>query len=121
MALLHNMVLPWCSHGALITLPWRPSCEGFSSTLEWKFFSHMLVACPSHGAYMALHYGALHAIFFLNIKKEFFFPWCLHGTPYGRVSSTLEWKHFFPMALFHDMAHPWRPHGASYMEVLPLR
>ena len=28
---------------------------------------------------------------------------------------------FFPMALFHDMAHPWRLYGAPYLEVFPLR
>ena len=26
--------MTWCSHGALMVLLWRPSCEGFSSTLE---------------------------------------------------------------------------------------
>ena len=35
--------------------------------------------------------------------------WC---APCGRISSTLEWKQFFPMAFFHDMGPPWCFHGA---------
>ena len=93
-------------HGAPMVRSWRSH-----GALHVKVFLYVRMEIFPHAARMALHHGAPLAIFFLNIRKEFFFPWRSHGPPYGRVSTTLEWKHYFPIALFYDMAHAWRLYG----------